>query len=345
MRKLVTLSVLALALSVLVITAAAMGEETVTICHSTASHSNPYIVNTPARSGDVQGHDGHEGGVYPADPWGDIIPPFEYVDQAGAPQTYPGKNWTAEGIAIWENDCVVETHDYWLDAWAEADCESACLWLAVYDGDELVLGPFETEFCEEWSDPYALETAGPWTFIGYNPGEPYGALFADDVPEISEPERCLQVRTPKISVGSCIVEDDNLFRIKIVAKGADGLYRLRGNSSGEIIGPFDLVFGDVVNGDYLGDPSTYTEDTWIKEYFNGEVWVGAGGTHVTSVDGHTRNEFFCPEEEPTPTPPPDDHEKTGGATLDPAPFVAGFAAIITITAVVIVEIKRRSLIA
>lgn len=341
MRKLATLSVFVLALVVVFSSASAMTQEqTVTICHATASESNPYIVNHPAADGDVSGHDSHEGGVFPDDPWGDIIPPFDYGDG----QHYEGKNWTAAGQAIWENECEVpEVHDYWLDAWAEADCEQACLWLAVYDGDELVLGPFQTEFCEEWTDPYTTETAGPWTFIGYNPGEPYGSLLADDVPEISEPERCLQERTPKISVGSCIVADDNLFRIKIVAKGADGQYRLRGNSSGEIIGPFDLVFGDVVNGSYLGDPSTYTEDTWIKEFFNGEVWVAAGGTHVTSVDGHTRNEFFCPEEVvPTPTPPP---HRTGGADSDPAPFVAGVAAFSAVILAVVVELKRRSVIA
>lgn len=50
----------------------------VTICHSTGSASNPYVSNQPSKSADVQGHDGHDGGVYPADPWGDIIPPFSY---------------------------------------------------------------------------------------------------------------------------------------------------------------------------------------------------------------------------------------------------------------------------
>jgi hypothetical protein len=78
----------------------AFARETVTICHRTGSHSNPYVVHHPSKSGDVSGHDGHEGGVYPADPWGDIIPPFTF--DGGS---YPGKNWGSVGQAIYNNGC------------------------------------------------------------------------------------------------------------------------------------------------------------------------------------------------------------------------------------------------
>jgi hypothetical protein len=100
-------------------------QDKVTICHATASNSNPYIVNQPDKSGDVAGHDDHDGGVYPADPWGDIIPPFTYTeeeevcgwewhiwhwvwdcDDVDVEHQYPGKNWP-EGQAIWENGCVI----------------------------------------------------------------------------------------------------------------------------------------------------------------------------------------------------------------------------------------------
>lgn len=76
--------------------------ETVTICHASSSNSNPYIVQNPSADGDVSGHDGHNGGVYPADPWGDIIPPFDFDDDS-----YPGKNWTTEGQAIYNNECSI----------------------------------------------------------------------------------------------------------------------------------------------------------------------------------------------------------------------------------------------
>jgi len=78
----------------------------VTVCHSTSAQANPYNVMTPSKSADVQGHDDHNGGVYPSDPWGDIIPPFYYFCESGI-CTYPGKNWTTEGQAIWNNDCDI----------------------------------------------------------------------------------------------------------------------------------------------------------------------------------------------------------------------------------------------
>lgn len=74
-------------------------ERQVRICHATGSESNPYVEQTPAiaSNGDLQGgHLDHEK---------DIIPPFVYVDANGETQTYPGKNWEAEGQAIWQNRC------------------------------------------------------------------------------------------------------------------------------------------------------------------------------------------------------------------------------------------------
>lgn len=71
------------------------------ICHSNSSESNPYVENEPAKSADVAGHDGHNGGVFPEVPWGDIIPPFAYGDG----DFYPGKNWTTAGQEIYNNGC------------------------------------------------------------------------------------------------------------------------------------------------------------------------------------------------------------------------------------------------
>jgi hypothetical protein len=79
--------------------------ETVTICHATNSNSNPYNVQNPSRTADVGGHDGHNGPIWfdgiEVD-WGDIIPPFDYDDGS-----YPGKNWTTDGQAIWNNSCNI----------------------------------------------------------------------------------------------------------------------------------------------------------------------------------------------------------------------------------------------
>ncbi len=77
---------------------------TIRICHSTGSGANPYIVNNPDKTGDVGGHDGHNGPIWYsgiAGAWGDIIPPFNY-DNGGH---YNGKNWTDEGQAFYNNGC------------------------------------------------------------------------------------------------------------------------------------------------------------------------------------------------------------------------------------------------
>ena len=90
---------------VMVVPSWAARPSTVTICHSTGSHTNPYVVNSPATSGDVGGHDGHNGPVwFPGITveWGDIIPPFTY--DGGS---YTGQNWDAEGQAIYNNGCNI----------------------------------------------------------------------------------------------------------------------------------------------------------------------------------------------------------------------------------------------
>jgi LPXTG-motif cell wall-anchored protein len=81
----------------------------ITLCHRTDSYTNPYVVITvDVASVRFEGHDGHDGPVFfPAIPkhvkWGDIIPPFDF----GGRSHYAGKNWTAEGIAVFNNRCAL----------------------------------------------------------------------------------------------------------------------------------------------------------------------------------------------------------------------------------------------
>lgn len=70
------------------------------ICHATSSKTNPYTQNDLSESAILtQGHRGHTGPVYPAAGWGDIIPPTGLHPA--------GLNWSAEGQAIYNNDCNV----------------------------------------------------------------------------------------------------------------------------------------------------------------------------------------------------------------------------------------------
>jgi uncharacterized repeat protein (TIGR01451 family) len=83
-----------------------------TICHRTNSNTNPYVVNTPNKNGDVSGHARHTGPVWNPNlkaakvKWGDIIPPFDYNNH-GTPAHFAGLNWDATGQAFFANHCRV----------------------------------------------------------------------------------------------------------------------------------------------------------------------------------------------------------------------------------------------
>lgn len=76
--------------------ASSVEPQRVTICHATASNTNPYVEETVdvASSGELQG--GHND--HPAD----IIPPYSY--DGGS---YPGLNFDAQGQAILDAGCTV----------------------------------------------------------------------------------------------------------------------------------------------------------------------------------------------------------------------------------------------
>jgi hypothetical protein len=107
-RRLAWLAVAGLASTALLApssSALAAQPDTIIICHSTGADTNPYVVHTPAKSGDVSGHADHTGPVWfdgITVEWGDIIPPFDYPGGS-----FPGLNWTAEGQAFYNNDCNI----------------------------------------------------------------------------------------------------------------------------------------------------------------------------------------------------------------------------------------------
>lgn len=95
---------------------------------------------------------------------------------------------------------------------------------------------------------------------------------------------------PRISVVSCLMKNSGTFQVTVRNRGAPGTYRLRG-VSGDILGPWELAASESIGED--GSLTTTVETTWIKEYLQGGTWVGAGGTHVTNIQGHTDHGLFC----------------------------------------------------
>jgi len=104
----------------------------VTICHSTSSNTNPYNKETPNVQNDgslVGGHLDHTGSVYPTTGWGDIIPSYNYTcqvtDQAAhydfANKVYSCENsWTLHDT----NKCEKNNKD---DVSATYSCPSGYL--------------------------------------------------------------------------------------------------------------------------------------------------------------------------------------------------------------------------
>lgn len=112
----------------------------VQICHATSSEENPYNQQNVSRNSTAQGHDVHLKDIIPPftywvwekvgshqgcpnSGYGDWAPgktcqkwisrqwryayPITIDDNGWVEHQYPGKNWDAQGQAIWENDCQI----------------------------------------------------------------------------------------------------------------------------------------------------------------------------------------------------------------------------------------------
>jgi len=91
MRRL-TIAAAALATIGLVAAPAIGASGQVSICHATASATNPFVLIHPAAAGVVHGHMGHQDAR-------DVVPPFRFRGV-----TY-SQNWDADGKALFANGC------------------------------------------------------------------------------------------------------------------------------------------------------------------------------------------------------------------------------------------------
>ena len=144
----------------------------VTICHRTNSDTNPYVVIDVdiASSGHLQGgHDTqHEGPIWALGlkdqhiEWGDIIPPYTYLEFA-----HPGQNWTAEGQAMWADGCAMTDPSEEPSEPAEEPSEPA--------EEEAPSGEVEGETGAPQVTPPATDTVSP---AGERTGDPSALLVA-----------------------------------------------------------------------------------------------------------------------------------------------------------------------
>ena len=73
------------------------------ICHATGSSTNPYVSQAKSFTGEPgNGYDLTDG-VFPTDPWGDIIPPYEV-----GTTSFAGSNWTDAGQLIFDDGCNIK---------------------------------------------------------------------------------------------------------------------------------------------------------------------------------------------------------------------------------------------
>jgi uncharacterized repeat protein (TIGR01451 family) len=94
--------------------ATAYVNENVQICHRTDAASNPYVSEGPNINALINSsHPDHAGPVWSATlaagtDWGDIIPAFYYKKNKNAAvvEYFSGRNWDADGKAIWDANCV-----------------------------------------------------------------------------------------------------------------------------------------------------------------------------------------------------------------------------------------------
>lgn len=148
------------------------------ICHRTSSNTNPYNQESPniQNNGTLSGgHLDHNGPVYPSDNWGDIIPPYNYGSFS-----YPGKNWTTAGQAIYNNGCVIPlaceaTRTYEKDG----NFSNSEIDIVFQSGDQAISVSAKTgykinrvwlEVSSDNQSGYYLYANGPLTNFNPNPG-------------------------------------------------------------------------------------------------------------------------------------------------------------------------------
>ena len=248
--------------------------------------------------GSNNGQDGHyeehQGPIfYPDIPkhteWGDIIPPFSYLDDEDEVQSFPGYNWDAQGQAIYAADCAFAvpnpTFEYTIDACVDGDLSyfeftlSGLLDTVQYRVDLYTEGGSGVEY---WT---ITDTEGSFTGSYYLPPGGYYVevwVFNDDE-QVQEWEL---VETIEFTVDecplavtaagtACSLGDDGsaLVSISGLVVGEDYDWILSGDAyllEGTLVDvestSMDVPFGDLPPGNYFFEISTGSGEGVVLAY-------------------------------------------------------------------------------
>jgi len=270
----------------------------VEICHATASQQNPYVVNEPDASGDVSGHDDHDGPIwFPGieEQWGDIIPPFTY--EGG---TYPGHNWDAFGQVIYANDCNIpeepgidvvvtscidgETGNGLLEVFFTGLLPGLEYTVSVYDSDnnfvdDVTLTGVAGDDDVSWELP-----PGEYTVVvTWGIGDVEFELLAETVVV----EECLLPLDVMAAATGCSLGDDGTALVSLsgLVVGEEYDWELNGDDyalADTLVAPseaLDVPFGDLPPGNYLfsivwtEDDSVYAEAGFFVEPCEPDITV------------------------------------------------------------------------
>jgi hypothetical protein len=243
----------------------------VEICHATGSQQNPYVVNEPDASGDVSGHDDHDGPIwFPGieEEWGDIIPPFTY--DGG---TYPGHNWDAWGQLIYANDCNIpeepeidvvvtscveeESGEGLLEVYLSGLLLGLQYTVSVFDGEDNLVD--EVTYSDGEGDAYAVWQVPPGEYtvvVTWGVGDIEFELFVETVTI----EECVAPLAVTAEATGCSLGDDGTALVSlsglVVGEDYDWIligddYFLEGTLEDVVATTLDVDFGDLPPGNYV----------------------------------------------------------------------------------------------
>ncbi|MFA5024974.1 MAG: choice-of-anchor K domain-containing protein [Candidatus Shapirobacteria bacterium] len=257
-------------------------ESKIDICHASDSHSNPYIVNQPNKSGDVSGHANHTGPIwYPGITvsWGDIIPPFAYIGG-----TFPGLNWTTEGQAIYNNDCNLPKGTLIVNKVLTNDNGGT----KVFSNFSFNIGATTYIFDSDGQNDLSV-TPGKYT-ITENTAVGYTTTY----------NNCSNITVPVSGSATCTITNDDiapsltLNKILIKDNGSTALesawtLTANGGSAGILSGPGAAGSTDVVSGlSFKAGTYTLSESSSLSGY-TASAWTCTNGITVNGNSEITLN--------------------------------------------------------